>query len=692
MSDTASEAARQRALAEAYRREAERADRLARTHQAGDDGEAVVRGLVAPLVAEGWRVLHRRTWPGTRRADIDHLLVGPGGVFLLDSKNWCGNVRIAGGRVWQGDDDVSDVVEALNAQLTAVETALVDHGLAPLEIVGAVVFVGQSIPVLSLGRGHVLGDDYLLRWLRARGTRLEPASVDRLAQALDAVAPPLTVADPPIVPVARPRPRARRSDEQQALFSVAELDLAELERASQLSLEHWMVHLHPTQLGAVRRRYEGPCRIRGPAGCGKTVVALHRAAYLAAQEPGDLLFLTYVRTLPSVLANLFLRLAPQAAGRVRFRGVHQVAFDVLAEAGVRPRLDAAAAETCFHLAWVRQGRQHLERDGLPVQYWQEEVRNVIKGRGLDDFEDYRGLARTGRRTALTADDRRRVWDLYVAYEELLAERGLHDFEDVVALALEVARRGATKRYRFVLVDEAQDLDLLSVRLAHALVDDPRDGLTLVGDGQQAIYPGGYTLKEAGISVTGRATVLDTNYRNTRQVLDEATRLVSDSTFDDLEDVGESGDRHPQVLREGVPVQRVAAPDLLSLDVALVKAVLDRPVRADVAVLCRTRSEAERYAGVLARNGVPVVMLTDYDGTAVDAVKVGTVKRAKGLEFGTVLVPRLDAYLIENGRAEQERVERERRELFVAMTRARDVLWTGRLAIAADDAPCTLGDP
>jgi len=681
---TAGEAARQRALAAAHREEARRAEALARRHAAGDDGETVVRGLLAPLEGQGWRVLHRRRWPGTRRADIDHLVVGPGGVFVLDSKNWRGDIRLSGGRLWQGDDDVSDRLQGLTDQLTAVEGALVDHGLAPLEIVGALVFVGQPIPVTSAGRGHVLGDRHLLAWLRARGHRLQPAAVQELAEALEVVVPPLDPADAPVVPIARPRPRARHNDdEQQELFAVQELDLTELERASKQTLEDWMVYLHPSQLSVVRRRYEGPSRVRGPAGCGKTVVALHRAAYLATQEPGDLLFLTFVRTLPGVLANLFARLAPQAASRVRFTGVHRLARDVLREAGVRDRLNAEAAETCFSRAWVRCGREHLERPGLPLDYWREEVSKVIKGRGISDFEEYRSLPRTGRRTPLTGEQRRRVWDLYVEYETLLSERGVHDFEDVVAAALDVAVRGAAKTYRFVLVDEAQDLDLLSVRLTQALVSDPKDGLTLVGDGQQAIYAGGYTLKEAGIGVTGRSTVLETNYRNTRQVLDSARSVVSADSFDDLEDVDESGDREIKAVRDGVPVRSVTAPDALSLDVALMQALRDGRPFADAAVLTRTNRDAERFMALLARNDVATIDLLDYDGTPVDAVKVGTVKRAKGLEFARVFIPRVDAYLVADGAAEPERVQRERRELFVGMTRARDELWLGRIVSSLD---------
>ncbi len=637
-----------------------------------------MRNLLAPLQDQGWRLLHRRRWPGTRRGDIDHLVVGPGGVFVLDSKNWRGDVRLTGGRLWQGDDDVSDHLQSLIDQVTAVEGALVDHGLAPLEVVGAMVFVGQRLPVTTAGRAHVLDDGRLITWLRARGQRLSPAAVEQLACALDTVVPRVDPTDAPVVPVARPRPRARSAHEQQELFAVQQLDLADLERASSESLEEWMVYLHPSQLSVVRRRYEGPCRVRGPAGCGKTVVALHRAAYLAAQEPGDLLFVTFVRTLPGVLAKLFTRLAPHTASRVRFSGIHRLALDIVRDAGLRPRLNASAAETCFSLAWTRTGRQHLDRTGLPLQYWREEVSKVIKARGISEYEDYASLARTGRRTPLSADQRRHVWDLYVEYERVLAQKDVQDFEDVVADALDVVRRGSAKRYRFVLVDEAQDLDLLSVKLAAALVADDRDGLTLVGDGQQAIYAGGYTLKEAGIAVTGRSTVLDTNYRNTRQVLEAARGVVRADDFDDLEDVHESGDRMIRAVRDGLPVLAVTAPDATSLDVALVEALAGHVPLAGCAVLCRTAKEAERLQHVLFRNGVPVMDLEQYDGTPVDAVKVGTVKRAKGLEFSRVFIPRMDSYLLDEGLAEPERLQRERRELFVGMTRARDELWLGRL--------------
>lgn len=72
-------------------------------------------------------------------------------------------------------------------------------------------------------------------------------------------------------------------------------------------------------------------------------------------------------------------------------------------------------------------------------------------------------------------------------------------------------------------------------------------------------------------------------------------------------------------------------------------------------------------------------LERYDGVTSDRVKVGTVKRSKGLEFARVFLPQVALPAVGGPRdesAEAERLALERRECFVAMTRARDVLWVG----------------
>jgi superfamily I DNA/RNA helicase len=220
---------------------------------------------------------------------------------------------------------------------------------------------------------------------------------------------------------------------------------------------------------------------------------------------------------------------------------------------------------------------------------------------------------------------------------------------------------------------------------HALVADAPDGLFLVGDGQQSIYPGGFTLAESGVSVTGRATVLNRNYRNGADILRAALEIVSRDQFDDLDSDPEPGMRQIEFDREGGQVKVCQAVTATSQRLALLDALhwtINADTRpGDVAILVRTNRDAEAWRRHLESAGVPALLLTEYDGRSSSAVKVGTYQRAKGLEFSCVFLPDHDRAVpaqmaAETDEAFRERAELQRRQLFVAMTRARDRLWLG----------------
>ncbi len=77
-------------------------------------------------------------------------------------------------------------------------------------------------------------------------------------------------------------------------------NVEELERALNFPWEKWTVFLHPAQRSLVEREYNGPARVSGSAGTGKTIVALHRAVFLAHQYSKDRVLLT---TFSHALAN-----------------------------------------------------------------------------------------------------------------------------------------------------------------------------------------------------------------------------------------------------------------------------------------------------------------------------------------------------------------------------------------------------
>jgi superfamily I DNA/RNA helicase len=459
-------------------------------------------------------------------------------------------------------------------------------------------------------------------------------------------------------------------------------------------IEEWMVFLHPDQRKLVERTFSGPARVSGGAGTGKTVVGVHRAARLAA-EGRKVLFTTYIRTLPGVLETLYAKLSPDTTDNVRFAGIHSYALGLAKTRGAV--VDPNAASSAFESAWKRVAGKAspLHRLGLAKPYFRDEIAWVIKGRGLgvDDVDAYLDAPRTGRGTAFSREVRFEIWKLYAAYERALRAKHVVDFDDVLTLARDVVREdGEPNGYDAVVVDEAQDLTRVGLELVAAIGGDRADGLLLLGDGQQSLYPGGHSLGAVGIDVRGRASVLRLNYRNTRQIVEAADRIVAGLPFDDGDEELETTDPADRIeaLRDGPrpAVNRYESVD--DHDAELAIHIQDLASRGgtdlgDIAVLVPTNPmvrEVERRVGEL---GLECQRLDKYDGRPSSRVKVGTFKRAKGLEFKHVLIPRLEPANMrdepqkgEDHATCEERLARTRRELFVAMTRARDSVWIGHV--------------
>ncbi|NYD47542.1 superfamily I DNA/RNA helicase [Actinomadura luteofluorescens] len=653
---------------------------LAGRFEAAAEAERRVAATLLSLTALGWRLLVDRRWPGSRSANVDMITVGPGGVFVIDVKRWRDVPRVDDGRLTAGAQDRDGEVRKLLAMTRTAEEQVAALGLSPVAVRPLMVFAGHRLDT-ELGRVRLLGDPDAVNALVAEPKRLTPAMVRAVTAHLEEAFPAYetTVLDE------RPRASTSSDTEGEALFAVEEVEQAAMESLLHAPIEQWMTFLHADQVALARRDWSGPARISGPAGTGKTVVGLHRAAHLAARGTGRILYVTYVNNLPRVQGQLFRRMAGTFADRVEFTSLHAWAQAFLADRGVHVPLKRDRAADAFSRAWVSVGRDSLltEIDPNPG-YWEEEIHYVIKGRGLSSLDEYRSVARYGRRTALQTAHREAAWLLYEEYEMLRGERGVCDFSDVLLAALaELSERPADPPYAAVIVDEIQDLTLTGVRLLNALAGDGPNGLLLIGDGQQAVYPGGFRLGEAGIGIKGRGAVLRTNYRNAAEILQTAMELVSDDPFDDLDGPSPNGRRSVDLTYHDGRVLRVEAADGADHDQRLVEAIkelADGPgAFADMAVLCRSLKEIGDYHRLLTRAGIPVLRLENYDGRPVDAVKLGTYRRAKGLEFKYVFLPHHDADLpasTKEAAADQERAELARRQLFVAMTRARDLLWLG----------------
>lgn len=460
-------------------------------------------------------------------------------------------------------------------------------------------------------------------------------------------------------------------------------------------IEDWMVFLHPTQRAAVTKRYEGPARVRGSAGTGKTVVGLHRAAELADRYRNDelpILFTTFISNLPPVFEHLYQRIPGTAAGEVAFVNVDRLASQVVKEAGIPCVTNTTAINAAFASAWnsVVTPGSPIDAARLTRQYLRDEVQSVIKGRGVATLDEYLEVERTGRATRFGRPLREQAWALHEAWNEQMKRRGTVDFADRIQLAFHLANH-QPPRFRTAIIDEAQDVTLVGLQFVRALVNgsdgvDRPDGLLILGDGAQRIYPGGFTLRQAGIEVRGRTTVLKVNYRNTREVINAAMAATGSGEVDDLGDTYHRADEQAESTRAGARPRLVMCADssdeLDFIATEITRLVADDALGlGDIAVAVATNSRVKGAVAALRTAGIPCQELKDYDGLPTAAVKVGTHHRIKGLEFKVVLLPGISDHEFPTAQTDgqdddeyAEQRERQISQLFVAMTRARDLLY------------------
>jgi superfamily I DNA/RNA helicase len=215
---------------------------------------------------------------------------------------------------------------------------------------------------------------------------------------------------------------------------------------------------------------------------------------------------------------------------------------------------------------------------------------------------------------------------------------------------------------------------------------------LVGDAGQRIYPGGFSLNRLGIEVRGRSQILRINYRTTEQIRRAADRVLG-FECDDMDEGTELRSGTRSVMRGPEPDLRGFGSDAAEEEavVAQIEAWLADGLEAEeIGVFSRGRNRVEKVANLLRRAGYEACLLQDQGDTPErHGVQLGTMHRAKGLEFKAVLVMGCGARYLPNYQAthasddpqdREDAVARERRLLYVAMTRARDrlaVTWAGK---------------
>ncbi len=463
-------------------------------------------------------------------------------------------------------------------------------------------------------------------------------------------------------------------------------------------LEHpfaaWRIFLHPAQRKiAYAPRYAGPAQVTGGAGTGKTVTALHRAAYLARQAAGQLtveesaasvLLTTFTRNLADALLAQFELLVDDAdaRGQVEIRNVDSLAHRVVGQArGTKLAIIEGRELDAVWAAAVAEA-------GLPYapSFLNREWEQVILAQDLRTEQEYLAASRAGQGTPLGKAQRRQVWALTGWVESRLRALGRDTFTQLANEAARALRDGAVRLpYQHVIIDEAQDLHPAQWRLLRACVPAGPDDMFIVGDAHQRIYDNHVSLARVGVNVRGRSKRLTVNYRTTQEILALAVPALGKAPIAGLDDEADTltGYRSPlHGRRTKVVGVRTREAELDGL-VRQVSAWRSGGIEAHaIGVAARSNWMAKEAAGALNAAGIPTVSLSAK--SRKDAVRVGTMHGMKGLEFqavaiigvadGIVPAPSAVTSAAEDPVAHAQDLQRERCLLFVALTRARDHLY------------------
>ncbi|MEV4481701.1 UvrD-helicase domain-containing protein [Micromonospora coxensis] len=504
--------------------------------------------------------------------------------------------------------------------------------------------------------------------------------------------------DPDDFEAALARPASQVTSDDEALQAV----IAE-------TFERWQIFLHPTQRKLVEKKYNGPARVGGGPGTGKTIVALHRVAHLARHLPAGadkpILLTTFNRNLAADLRTRLLALGGQElVARVDIINIDRLASRVVTEVkagGNRRVVDDNQVPELWSEFLLEAGESHWDAEFLAAEWTQ-----VILGQVLNSRAEYFKARRPNRGRSLTRVERDQIWQLTERFTTWLDGRGVWTWRQVAqrAARLEMDRMAAAisasgdsssggfhrPRYRHVVVDEAQDLSAAHWKMLRAMVAPGPDDMFLTGDTHQRIYDNHVTLSSLGINIRGRSSRLTLSYRTTRQILADALQIMTGEVYDDLDGGEEDLAGYRSLLRGGRPVFRGAPTwaqerDLIAEQVR----AWGSPVDGSVAICVPTKELAAEVISRLTADGLTAVEIGPDGPKQPDGIHVGTMHRFKGLEYQRMiiaavsdgLVPRqmIHRYRDSDPKRYQRERQRDRSLLFVAATRPRDelaVFWHG----------------
>lgn len=458
----------------------------------------------------------------------------------------------------------------------------------------------------------------------------------------------------------------------------------ELERALDAPWDKWTIFLHPAQREWVEKNYNGPARVSGSAGTGKTIVALHRAVHLAREHADARVLLT---TFSDALANaLRVKLRRLIGNQPRLgERIDVHAMNAVGERLYEATFGAMRLVTSKELDGLLESAAKAHPDhGFSASFLRSEWDNVVDAWQLRSWEAYRDVQRLGRKTRLPESRRQVLWAIHEDVRAGMDKHGWITHADLFAHLAEELPKRRHPPYDFAVIDEAQDVNVAQLQFLAALGADRPNALFFAGDLGQRIFQQPFSWKSLGVDIRGRSRTLRMNYRTSHQIRMQADRLL-DPTLADVDGNEEERKGTVSVFNGPQPTIRSfadAGEESAAVGAWLRERTDEGMAAHELAVFVRSNDELRRAQDAVEAAGLKAQILDERAQVKPEAVAISTMHLAKGLEFRAVAVMACDDEVIPS----QQRIESitdeadleevyntERHLLYVACTRARDNL-------------------
>ncbi|MDR1676925.1 MAG: UvrD-helicase domain-containing protein [Deltaproteobacteria bacterium] len=433
----------------------------------------------------------------------------------------------------------------------------------------------------------------------------------------------------------------------------------------------------------------------GP-GAGKTMVLVRRAVYLIRKgdtAPEKLLLTTYTRKAAETLQmRLNEHLGPDS-DKVTVSTLHSLAH-TLADRR-KPDFRLADEETLTKLAGEAGARCNLSArrfQNLVALYKNHLKFNSV----LSDRENGPGLDSSPELGGGELGEAEKV--AYGQYQKRLGQLGLWDYDDLILEATEAAGSLSSGLFAAVLADEFQDFSLAQYRFFQAI--SQKASVTVIGDPEQSIYGfrgayGSIFQQLASDRIDLVKMDLTLNFRSNPAICQASEVMRPEGSLRrtpvrkidpqkitrvTLDGPNQEADWVVKKIRSHLGVTDLGYGGSSSAD----RERMNDLTLADIAVIFRLRQVGQEVAQALERAGLPYQMAGEVEETAADGldfkadkISLLTMHAAKGLEFRLVLVIGLEEGLCPFEPEGQADDQEEKRLFYVALTRAKDVLYLTR---------------